>query len=55
MVIGAYYLTEAVDGATGEGRVFRHLYERRAGLRGGRPVAARQGQSAGQHGDGADG
>ena len=27
MVIGAYYLTEQVDGAKGEGRVFRHLHE----------------------------
>src|ERR1700704_5494642 len=27
MVIGAYYLTELVVGARGEGRVFRHLYE----------------------------
>ncbi|MEY2422686.1 MAG: DNA-directed polymerase subunit beta [Acidimicrobiaceae bacterium] len=27
MVIGAYYLTELVTGAKGEGRVFRHLYE----------------------------
>jgi DNA-directed RNA polymerase subunit beta' len=27
LVIGAYYLTEEVDGAAGEGRVFRHLWE----------------------------
>jgi len=27
MVFGAYYLTLTVDGAKGEGRVFRHLYE----------------------------
>src|SRR5256712_7007722 len=27
MVIGCYYLTEDEDGAHGEGRVFRHLYE----------------------------
>ena len=27
MVIGAYYLTELVAGAKGEGRVFRHLHE----------------------------
>src|SRR5450631_395162 len=27
MVFGAYYLTLMVDGAKGEGRVFRHLYE----------------------------
>ncbi len=27
MVIGAFYLTESVPGAAGEGRVFRHLYE----------------------------
>ena len=27
LVIGAYYLTEDVDGAKGEGRVFRHLWE----------------------------
>src|SRR5690349_7985410 len=27
MVIGAYYLTELVPGAKGEGRVFRHLHE----------------------------
>ena len=27
MVFGAYYLTLPVDGAKGEGRVFRHLYE----------------------------
>ena len=27
MIIGAYYLTEQVEGAKGEGRVFRHLYE----------------------------
>jgi len=27
MIIGAYYLTEVVPGAKGEGRVFRHLHE----------------------------
>jgi DNA-directed RNA polymerase subunit beta' len=27
MIIGAYYLTEAVEGARGEGKVFRHLHE----------------------------
>src|SRR5574338_299538 len=27
MIIGAYYLTESVEGAKGEGRVFRHLHE----------------------------
>ncbi len=27
MVFGAYYLTLVVDGATGEGRAFRHAYE----------------------------
>ncbi|MGB3055484.1 MAG: DNA-directed RNA polymerase subunit beta', partial [Acidimicrobiales bacterium] len=27
MIIGAYYLTEKVEGAKGEGRVFRHLHE----------------------------
>ncbi|MHB1487662.1 MAG: DNA-directed RNA polymerase subunit beta' [Acidimicrobiales bacterium] len=27
MVFGAYYLTLVVDGAKGEGRVFRHVYE----------------------------
>jgi DNA-directed RNA polymerase subunit beta' len=27
MVFGAYYLTLTVDGAKGEGRMFRHLYE----------------------------
>jgi len=27
MIIGAYYLTEQVEGAAGEGRVFRHLHE----------------------------
>ena len=27
LVIGAYYLTETEDGARGEGRVFRHLWE----------------------------
>jgi DNA-directed RNA polymerase subunit beta' len=27
MVIGGYYLTESIDGAIGEGRVFRHLWE----------------------------
>src|SRR5438067_11655594 len=27
MVIGAYYLTELVSGAKGEGRVFRHMHE----------------------------
>ncbi|HSH11422.1 MAG TPA: DNA-directed RNA polymerase subunit beta', partial [Ilumatobacter sp.] len=27
MVIGGFYLTEQVDGAKGEGRVFRHLWE----------------------------
>ena len=27
MIIGAYYLTEIVPGAKGEGRVFRHLFE----------------------------
>ena len=27
MIIGGYYLTERVEGALGEGRVFRHLHE----------------------------
>ncbi|MDJ0771601.1 MAG: DNA-directed RNA polymerase subunit beta' [Ilumatobacter sp.] len=27
MVIGGFYLTEHVDGAAGEGRIFRHLWE----------------------------
>ena len=27
MIIGAYYLTEEVEGARGEGRVFRHLHQ----------------------------
>ena len=27
LVIGGFYLTDAVDGRTGEGRVFRHVYE----------------------------
>ena len=27
MVIGGFYLTEHVEGATGEGRVFRHLWD----------------------------
>ena len=27
MVIGGYYLTDSIDGAKGEGRVFRHLWE----------------------------
>ena len=27
LIIGGYYLTEQVDGADGEGRVFRHLWE----------------------------
>jgi DNA-directed RNA polymerase subunit beta' len=27
MIIGAFYLTELVEGAKGEGKVFRHLYE----------------------------
>ncbi|MCU1350914.1 MAG: DNA-directed polymerase, beta subunit, partial [Acidimicrobiales bacterium] len=27
MIIGAFYLTESVQGAKGEGRVFRHLHE----------------------------
>ena len=27
MIIGGYYLTEKVEGALGEGRVFRHLHE----------------------------
>jgi DNA-directed RNA polymerase subunit beta' len=27
MIIGAYYLTELVKGATGEGRVFRHVHQ----------------------------
>src|SRR5947208_15796519 len=27
MVIGAYYLTELVKGAKGEGRVFKHMHE----------------------------
>ncbi len=27
MVIGGYYLTEKIEGAKGEGRVFRHLWE----------------------------
>ncbi|MDA8313244.1 MAG: DNA-directed RNA polymerase subunit beta' [Actinomycetota bacterium] len=32
MVFGAYYLTLALDGARGEGRVFRHSYEVQAAL-----------------------
>ncbi|HLG91528.1 MAG TPA: DNA-directed RNA polymerase subunit beta', partial [Acidimicrobiales bacterium] len=32
MVFGIYYLTLAVDGAKGEGRVFRHLHEVEAAL-----------------------
>ncbi len=27
LIIGGYYLTEQVDGAKGEGRIFRHLWE----------------------------
>jgi len=27
MIIGGYYLTEGIEGAKGEGRVFRHLWE----------------------------
>ena len=27
MIIGAFYLTESLDGATGEGRAFRQMYE----------------------------
>src|SRR5207302_1891021 len=27
MVIGSYYLTEQIDGAKGEGRVYRHVHE----------------------------
>jgi DNA-directed RNA polymerase subunit beta' len=27
MVFGAYYMTMVIDGAKGEGRIFRHLYE----------------------------
>ena len=27
LVIGAFYLTEEVEGAAGEGKVFRHLWE----------------------------
>ncbi|MEM1333625.1 MAG: DNA-directed RNA polymerase subunit beta', partial [Actinomycetota bacterium] len=27
MIIGGYYLTESIEGAEGEGRVFRHLWE----------------------------
>jgi len=27
MIIGGYYLTEGIEGAEGEGRVFRHLWE----------------------------
>ena len=42
MVFGAYYLTLTVDGAKGEGRVFRHAYEVRAGLRRRRHRPARQ-------------
>ena len=33
MVIGGFYLTEHVEGAKGEGRVFRHLWEALRGLR----------------------
>ncbi len=33
MVFGIYYLTLIVDGAKGEGRVFRHDVRGRAGLR----------------------
>ena len=41
MVIGAYYLTELVAGAKGEGRAFRHLYEIERGVRRGRGRSAR--------------
>ena len=42
MVIGAYYLTELVPGAKGEGRTFRHTWEAYRALDEGAPVAARQ-------------
>ena len=42
MIIGAFYLTDDVDGANGEGRVFRDDRAGRAGLRGRRRRPARQ-------------
>ena len=47
MIIGAYYLTELVEGDKGEGRVFGRVAEARAGLRGRRHRAARQDRAAG--------
>ena len=52
MIIGVYYLTEALDGLPGEGRVFRRIdeacaaYEERFGGDGETVVAARQDQGA---------
>ena len=46
MIIGAYYLTELVEGDHGEGRVLRLRRRGAAGLRGGRHLAARQDQPA---------
>ena len=46
MIIGAYYLTELVEGDPGEGRVVRLRRRGPAGLRGGRHLAARQDQPA---------
>ena len=52
MVIGAYYLTEEVAGAKGEGRVFRHLHEVERGLRGGRPRRCTPRSRCAANGDG---
>ena len=46
MIIGAYYLTEAVDGDPGEGRAFGSIAEAAPGLREGRHLPARADQPA---------
>ena len=46
MVFGAYYLTLAVDGGKGEGRVFRHAYEVERAFEEGEDRPARQDHAA---------
>ncbi len=47
MVIGAYYLTELVKGAKGEGRVFRRLYEIERATKRARSISTRRSSTAG--------
>jgi DNA-directed RNA polymerase subunit beta' len=67
MVFGAYYLTLTVDGAKGEGRSFRHIYELEAAYEAGdvalhakvkvrrHPVAAANGNGSAAAGNGSEG